>query len=213
MKISVNDNTLSLMVGDITEQTTDFIVNAANGSLLGGGGVDGAIHRVAGPKLLEVNKRIRKQLLNNDYLPTGEAVVTKGFNLAALYVIHTVGPVWENQGTEQQLLANCYQSCLSLAYMMDRSMQTAIKENAGYLSRDVQLQTLENKKTTSISFPSISTSVYRFPIEQAAIIALTTIYHFLNEYTFGEVVMTLLSEADLTFYQSTLERIIEERKS
>lgn len=207
MKVSINNNTLTLMVGDITKQTTDFIVNAANGSLLGGGGVDGAIHRGAGPKLLEANKQVRKYLLKDSYLPTGEAVITKAFELPAKYVIHTVGPVWENKGTEEQLLANCYKSSLSLAYMMDDAIQSAIEHNNGFLSRDVTLQAKSEERQTSISFPSISTGVYRFPIERAATIALTTIYNFLNEYSFGDVVMTLFSEADFAVYKKVLMAI------
>jgi len=213
MKVFVNDNTLSLIVGDITEQPTDFIVNAANGSLLGGGGVDGAIHRAAGPNLLETNKQIRKHLLNGEYLPTGEAVVTKGFNLRAKYVIHTVGPVWENKGTEKQLLANCYRNSLSLAYILDEKMQKAIDQNSGFLSRNLTSKKVSQNKTTSISFPSISTGVYRFPIEQAAKVALTTIYDFLQEYSFGHVTMTLFAESDFAVYKKVLTEIAESRKS
>src|SRR5690625_4132245 len=147
MQITINDNTLSLMVGDITKQETDFIVNAANGSLLGGGGVDGAIHQVAGPELLVANKTVRKNLLNSEHLPTGEAVVTKGFNLPANYVIHTVGPIWENEGTEQELLANCYKNSLSLADMMNEGIQEAVEQTSGFLSRDLIFN--ETTRTTT----------------------------------------------------------------
>src|SRR5690625_4335300 len=155
MEVTINGNTLTLMVGDITKQDTDFIVNAANGSLLGGGGVDGAIHRAAGSQLLEANKTVRKNLLNNEYLPTGEAVVTKGFKLPANYVIHTVGPIWKNIGTEQEELANCFKNSLSLAYMMSEEIKETIEQTGGFLSRDLIFEESNKNKTTSISFPSI----------------------------------------------------------
>lgn len=206
MKINVNENTLSLMVGDITKQETDFIVNAANGSLLGGGGVDGAIHAVAGPELLETNKQIRQDLLAGDKLPTGEAVVTKGFNLKANYVIHTVGPIWENRGDEAKLLKSCYENSLKLAYMYNANMDATIDKRGGQLSRNITLvqSTEKNDRQTSISFPSISTGVFRFPLEKAARIALETIYDFLKKYTFGKVIMTLFSEEDYAIYEAVL---------
>jgi len=207
MQITINDNTLSLMVGDITKQETDFIVNAANGSLLGGGGVDGAIHQVAGPELLVANKTVRKNLLNSEHLPTGEAVVTKGFNLPANYVIHTVGPIWENEGTEQELLANCYKNSLLLANSINDCTNEFISKNGGLLSRDMgeQGDTAKHSERLSISFPSISTGVYRFPIERAAHIALETISDFLQRHSFGDVVMTLFSEDDYNVYKDALQ--------
>lgn len=182
MFMKINDNTLQLIIGDITTQQTDAIVNAANGSLLGGGGVDGAIHRAAGTELLEACKRVRKNELHGTYLPTGEVAITKGYNLPAKYVIHTVGPIWDaSEEVEQNiLLANCYRNALQLA---------------------------KERGLTSIAFPSISTGVYRFPIEKAAKIALETMSHFLNEYNFGEVVITLFSEEDLTVYENTLNEL------
>lgn len=184
MKTQINENVLELLVGDITEQTTEAIVNAANGSLLGGGGVDGAIHRVAGRGLMDECKKIRTEKLNGEELPTGEAVLTKGYDLSAQYVIHTVGPVWNgNSEGEAEKLASCYRNALSIA--------------AG-------------NGVKSISFPSISTGVYRFPIEQAAVIALRTVVDFLKKQPFGYVVFTLFSDHDYRLYEAALNRIMQE---
>jgi O-acetyl-ADP-ribose deacetylase (regulator of RNase III) len=184
MEVKINGNVLGLVQGDITKQATDAIVNAANGTLLGGGGVDGAIHRAAGPELLEECKRIREEVLKGELLPTGDAVITKGYRLPAGYVIHTVGPVWQG-GTrnEAELLANCYKNSLSLA---------------------------KEKELQSISFPSISTGVYRFPIEQASEIALKTIIGLLKSNSFGEVNMVLFSNSDYETYCSSLENLLHE---
>lgn len=128
-------------VGDLTTETTDAIVNAANSSLLGGGGVDGAIHRVGGSAILDACRKIRKSQYSQG-LPTGEAVATTAGNLSARYVIHTVGPIWHGGNSkEEKLLANCYRNSLKLADSME-------------------LQ--------SIAFPSISCGVYGFPREKAA---------------------------------------------
>ncbi|HEX6593355.1 MAG TPA: O-acetyl-ADP-ribose deacetylase [Bacillota bacterium] len=181
MHVEINGNVLKLMTGDLTKQATAAIVNAANGTLLGGGGVDGAIHKAAGKQLVEECKYIRKYQLNGDYLPAGEAVVTSGYDLPAQYVIHTVGPVWkENKEKADELLSNCYRNSLQLA------MDIGAK---------------------SISFPSISTGAYRFPIDRAAGIALTTIIDFLKKNDFGTVVMTLFSSSDYEAYEVALKHL------
>ena len=181
MKVEINGNVLEMMTGDITEQQTDAIVNAANGSLMGGGGVDGAIHRKAGKELLEECKKVRKESLHGEYLPTGEAVITKGYQLPAAYVIHTVGPVWDgNTEEKERLLANCYSNSLTLA---------------------------KEKELTSISFPSISTGVYRFPVELAATTALQTLKEFLSNDDFGTVKMILFSEEDYNMYTDAFGKI------
>ena len=142
-------NRLNITKGDIVKMKTDAIVNAANTSLLGGGGVDGAIHKAAGAMLLEECKKFNG-------CPTGEARITSGYKLNAKYVIHTPGPIWRggNKG-EPELLANCYKNSLSLAY-----------ENG----------------IRSIAFPSISTGVYRFPVDLASKIALNEISKFLSDH-------------------------------
>lgn len=182
MHVEINGNELILMTGDLTKQKTDAIVNAANGTLMGGGGVDGAIHRAAGPKLLSECQQIRKHQLKGEYLPTGEVVITKGYDLPAKYVIHTVGPIWnQNKPNQAELLAKCYRNSLQLAF---------------------------DKELTSIAFPSISTGAYRFPIELAATIAIRTIIDFLKSHPFGQVVMTLFSEEDYAVYVQAYRNII-----
>lgn len=142
---------LELVQGDIVEELTDAIVNAANSSLLGGGGVDGAIHRAAGPQLLEECRKLRDQ---RGTLPSGQAVSTKGGNLKARYVIHTVGPVWQGgKRNEPQLLESCYWNSLTEANRLH---------------------------CTSVSFPSISTGAFGYPVPQAAQIALRTVAEHLH---------------------------------
>ena len=144
---------VTVIVGDITKQDTDAIVNAANASLLGGGGVDGAIHRAGGNEILEECREIRRSRFPNG-LPTGEAVITTGGKLPALYVIHTVGPIYgEEGGKEAELLANCYHNSLALAV---------------------------EKNLTSVAFPAISTGVFGYPQDEAAEVASRTIANFLG---------------------------------
>ena len=145
----MTDAQLKIVKGDITLVVADAIVNAANSSLLGGGGVDGAIHRAGGPEILEACRAIRNR---QGSLDTGKAVITTAGKLHARYVIHTVGPVW-NGGTKNEaaLLHQCYQNCLELA---------------------------EEHEVRSIAFPGISTGIYRFPKEEAAQIAMSTVRAF-----------------------------------
>ena len=146
------DGRVTVVVGDITKQDVEAIVNAANSSLLGGGGVDGAIHRAGGPEILEECREIRRTRFPEG-LPTGEAVITTGGKLPALYVIHTVGPVYgEHRGKEAELLANCYHNSLTLAV---------------------------EKNLASIAFPAISTGIYGYPLDEAAAVSSQTIENFL----------------------------------
>ncbi len=141
-----------VIVGDITQQEVDAIVNAANSTLLGGGGVDGAIHRAGGPVILEQCREIRRALYPNG-LPTGEAVITTAGELPAQYVIHTVGPIHgTHRGREPELLAACYTNSLMLA---------------------------AKHSLTSIAFPAISTGIYEYPRAQAAMISSQAIEKFL----------------------------------
>ncbi len=145
---------LIVTTGDITRVRADAIVNAANSSLLGGGGVDGAIHHAGGPAILEECRRLRATRLP-DGLPAGEAVETTAGNLPARYVIHTVGPVWHGGGHgEPQKLASCYRKSLELA---------------------------ESLGLESIAFPAISTGIYGYPREKAARIAYETIAAFVRD--------------------------------
>ena len=144
--------TLELVTGDITDETTDAIVNAANSSLLGGGGVDGAIHQAAGPSLLAECKKIRDL---RGPLPPGQAVTTSGAKLKARYVIHTVGPVWQGgKVNEPQILESCYCNSMEQANI---------------------------KSCASVSFPSISTGAFGYPVGPAAQIALRAIADLLHQ--------------------------------
>ena len=172
-----------LIHGDITDMDTDAIVNAANSTLMGGGGVDGAIHRKGGPKILEECKRIRKTEWPKG-LPTGKAVITSGGNLKAKYVIHTVGPIWRggNSG-EPELLADAYRNSLKLA---------------------------ATKGLETIAFPSISTGAYGYPIEKACQIALKTVKEFLEkEDHIAKVVFVLFSAHDFEVYKKTAKEILK----
>jgi O-acetyl-ADP-ribose deacetylase (regulator of RNase III) len=174
---------LRLVQGDITGQDVDAIVNAANSSLLGGGGVDGAIHRAGGPAILEECREIRRSSYP-DGLPPGLAVITTGGNLPARFVIHTVGPVWAG-GTrgEEATLEAAYRNSLLLA--MERGLRT-------------------------VAFPSISTGAFGYPIDQAARTALGTIVNFLRDHShsFDEVRMVLFSSKDKAAYEKALEEIV-----
>jgi O-acetyl-ADP-ribose deacetylase len=165
-------NKIELVLEDITTLEVTAIVNAANHSLLGGGGVDGAIHKAAGPGLLAECSELHG-------CEVGEAKITKGYNLKAEYVIHTVGPVWTGgMNNEHALLASCYRKCLKLA-----------KKN--------------NIKT--IAFPGISTGIYGFPKDQAAFIAITETKRFLNKNDVPEkVCFVTFDEESYKYYQSYL---------
>lgn len=165
---------VTVVVGDITKQDVEAIVNAANSSLLGGGGVDGAIHRAGGPAILEECREIRRTRFPQG-LPTGEAVVTTGGKLPALYVIHTVGPIYGEQGgREAELLANCYYNSLTLAV---------------------------EKNVTSVAFPSIATGVYAYPRAEAAAIASQTIESFLaNDFQLKEVPLVFFQAEDAEIF-------------
>jgi O-acetyl-ADP-ribose deacetylase (regulator of RNase III) len=158
---------------DITTLSVDAIVNAANSSLLGGGGVDGAIHRAAGPQLLEECRRLGG-------CETGQAKITKGYNLPARFVIHTVGPVWRGGSFgEPGLLASCYRNSLALA---------------------------AERKLRTIAFPSISTGVYGYPIESAARIAVDTVREVLKASAMPEeVTFCCFSRGDLEIYEAILK--------
>lgn len=154
MKQEFLNGRVIVKVSDITKEKVDAIVNAANSTLLGGGGVDGAIHRGGGKQILEECREIRRDKFPNG-LPTGEAVITSGGNLAAKFVIHTVGPVYgSNQDNDAESLANCYQNSLVLA-----------------VENDLQI----------ISFPSISTGAFGYPKDEAAKVASRAIKKFLAE--------------------------------
>jgi O-acetyl-ADP-ribose deacetylase (regulator of RNase III) len=166
------DERIELKVGDITVMDVDAIVNAANNTLMGGGGVDGAIHRAAGPKLVE-----ECLLLNG--CPTGEAKITKGYELKARHIIHTVGPLWHGGGkNEEKLLSSCYRKSLEL--------------------------TLENNIRT-IAFPAISTGAFRFPMDKAASIAVKEARAFLQDHSeLEKVIFVCFDQSALNVYKEAL---------
>lgn len=168
---------MKLDSGDITQLTVDAIVNAANKSLLGGGGVDGAIHRAAGPLLL-------KECESLGGCETGQAKVTKGYNLAAKYIIHTVGPIWKGgEASEAELLASCYRESLKLA---------------------------DTHNINTIAFPCISTGIYGFPKQAAAEIAISTCKSYLVD-TGSEIDITFccFGEEDIEIYKKLLDRAVK----
>jgi O-acetyl-ADP-ribose deacetylase (regulator of RNase III) len=166
---------IEIMQGDITKLDVDAIVNAANRSLLGGGGVDGAIHRAAGPELLEECRKLGG-------CNTGEAKITKGYNLKAGHVIHTVGPVYSGKPEDSRLLSQCYFNSLQLA---------------------------SHNKLSSIAFPAISCGVYGYPIHDACRIAIDTVCRFLKEGkgSVTKVIFILFSSTDYNIYEKYLEEI------
>lgn len=163
---TVAGKTIRLLRGDITREDVDAIVNAANSSLMGGGGVDGAIHRAGGPEILEECKQIRAM---QGQLPAGQAVITGGGKLKARHVIHTVGPVWYGgTSNEEETLASAYKESLALA---------------------------DQYELKTISFPSISTGAYGFPLEKAAPIAVSAASTFLQSSSFVEEIRFVLFDA------------------
>ena len=185
MELVINKTRLALVQGDITRQATDAIVNAANSGLMGGGGVDGAIHRAGGPAIMEECRKIREKI---GRLPAGKAVITTGGRLKTKYVIHTVGPVWHG-GTsgEAELLASAYRESLRLA---------------------------TDKYLKSISFPAISTGAYGYPLEPAARIAFQTVIDFLSQNkSLEEVVFVLYDSATYQIYAETLRKLMPKTQS
>jgi len=179
MQVQINKSILQIIQGDITNQNTNAIVNAANSSLMGGGGVDGAIHRAGGSAILDDCKQI---VAKQGKLPTGEAVITTAGNMPSKFVIHTVGPVYRGgNADEPKLLANAYQNSLTLA---------------------------AEKKLESVSFPSISTGVFSYPLDDAANIALKTVIEFLRSNEQIKLVTFVLFD-DRTFstYQNMLNQL------
>jgi O-acetyl-ADP-ribose deacetylase (regulator of RNase III) len=168
------DGRVSVKVGDITKEDVDAVVNAANSTLLGGGGVDGAIHRAGGPAILEGCKEIRRTQYP-DGLPTGEAVITTAGKMVAKHVIHTVGPVYGRGGEEKgESLAACYRNSLRLA--AERGLKT-------------------------IAFPAISTGVYGYPLDEAAKVSSESIKQFLNaDSSIREVRLVFFSQSDAEIF-------------
>jgi len=169
---------LSVRQADITTLDLDAIVNAANERMLGGGGVDGAIHRAAGPRLLEACRGV-PEVRPGVRCPTGEARITPGFDLPASFVIHTVGPVWEGgQAGEDQLLASCYRTSLELA---------------------------DAHGVRSIAFPAISCGIYRFPVERASSIAIREVrWHLEHARSLSSVVLVAFDERMLNVLRAAM---------
>ncbi|MFC4263673.1 O-acetyl-ADP-ribose deacetylase [Ferruginibacter yonginensis] len=176
MIIEVSPTNIQVVKGDITKIKVDCIVNAANTSLLGGGGVDGAIHRAGGSVILE---ECRKIIAKQGGCKVGEAVITTAGNLPSNFVIHTVGPVWnKGNNNEREKLSNCYMN----------SLQLAVAHNCN-----------------TIAFPSISTGVYRFPKDEAAKIAVDAVYKFIsNTSLINEVIFVCFDDENYAFIKSQL---------
>ena len=171
-KVKIGRSLFEVIIGDITKQETDAVVNAANKRLAPGGGVAGAIHREAGPRLWEECKKIGG-------CETGEAKITKGYKLPASYVIHTVGPVYSNSNRDAEKLASCYKKCLRLA-----------KDN----------------NIKRISFPSLSTGYFGYPVDKAAEIALKTVIDELRDNQKIELIRFVLYDSNtLKVYEKTLD--------
>jgi len=174
---TINGVTLALMQGNIVQVEADAIVNAANAALAGGGGVDGAIHRAGGPSIME-------QCRSLGGCPTGKAVATGAGRLKAKYVFHAVGPIYQQRGDEEQLLASAYQSCLNLA---------------------------EQYQIQSIAFPSLSTGAYGYPVSLAAPIALRTVIRHLQKTTvLQQVTFVLFDQRTLDAYERAMPKVLDE---
>lgn len=177
MKISYSNKSIEILKGDITLQDTDAIVNAANNSLLGGGGVDGAIHIASGFELLEECRALNGCL-------TGEAKMTRGYDLKAKYIIHTVGPIYGKNSCDAKLLKSAYYNSIKLA--------------------------AENN-LASIAFPAISTGIYRYPLEEAAEIAIMTVLEFLKtDNVIRKVIFVLFNNNNYDIYKEKISRIAYE---
>ena len=173
-----NKTKIVLLLGDLTRQDTEAVVNAANSRLLGGGGVDGAVHRQGGPAIMRQLDDIRA---TQGGCPAGQAVITGGGDLPARFVIHTVGPVYQGRPDEAEVLASCYRSSMSLA---------------------------AQQGIASLSFPSISTGIYGYPIEKAAPVALLTVWTELDKQEFREIRFVLHSEKDYAIYKQEMAQLL-----
>jgi O-acetyl-ADP-ribose deacetylase len=183
MEFKVGNAILELLKGDITDVQADAIVNAANTTLLGGAGVDGAIHSKGGPKILEECKRLRAKEWP-DGLPTGNAAITTGGNLKAKYVIHTVGPIWRGGFyDEAKLLRTAYRSSLKLAVA---------------------------KGLKTVAFPSISTGAYNYPTDQASLVAVAAVKDYLEkEDQLDKVIFVLFSDRDYDIYKNAATSLLK----
>lgn len=180
MKVTISGKSLELVLGDITDQATDAIANAANSHLAGGGGVDGAIHRAAGPSVMKDCARLGG-------CPTGSAVATGAGHLKARFIFHAVGPIWRGGAQkEADLLAGAYRRCLELA---------------------------EENHCRSLAFPSISTGIYGYPVDQAARVALATVLsHLPRAVELDRVVFVLFDGVTLAAYETALRELAAARK-